>query len=55
MKERFGYLRGALGFIWVASRRWTIAWLLPLAIQGVLPIYRNQWYLTPELESLNRD
>ena len=36
--ERLGYIRGALGFIWVASRKWTIAWMLLLALQGILPI-----------------
>jgi ATP-binding cassette, subfamily B, bacterial len=38
MMKRLEYIRGALGFIWVASRKWTIAWFLLLAIQGVLPI-----------------
>jgi ATP-binding cassette subfamily B protein len=38
MMKRLGYIRGALGFIWVASRKWTIAWFLLLAVQGVLPI-----------------
>jgi ATP-binding cassette, subfamily B, bacterial len=38
VKERIGYIRGALGFIWVASRKWTTAWLLLLALQGALPI-----------------
>jgi ATP-binding cassette subfamily B protein len=38
MRERIGYLRGAVGFVWASSRKWTIAWLLLLAIQGVLPI-----------------
>jgi ATP-binding cassette, subfamily B, bacterial len=38
MKERITYIRGALGFIWAASRKWTASWLLLLALQGALPV-----------------
>jgi ATP-binding cassette, subfamily B, bacterial len=38
MRERIGYLREAVGFVWASSRKWTIAWLLLLAVQGILPI-----------------
>ena len=38
MKEKLGHLGGALKIIWAASHRWTTAWLVLLAIQGILPV-----------------
>lgn len=34
---RLTYLPGALGLVWSAARAWTIAWVVPLALQGLLP------------------
>lgn len=31
------YLPRALKLVWVAARNWTLAWLVLLAIQGLLP------------------
>ncbi len=36
--ERLGYLFRSLGFIWAASRKWTLGWLILLLIQGLLPV-----------------
>jgi ATP-binding cassette subfamily B protein len=32
------YLPRALGFVWAAARRWTVAWAALLVAQGVLPV-----------------
>lgn len=35
---QFPYLLKALGFVWKAAGGWTIAWVMLLIIQGVLPV-----------------
>ena len=36
--HRLRYLNGSLGFVWSCARRWTAAWLVLLALQGLLPV-----------------
>lgn len=38
MRRKLGNLRRTLEIIWAASHRWTVAWLLLLAIEGILPV-----------------
>jgi ATP-binding cassette subfamily B protein len=37
-QERFGFLLRSLGLVWGQARRWTIAWLVLLTLQGLLPV-----------------
>jgi ATP-binding cassette, subfamily B, bacterial len=37
-KAQLPYIPDTLRLIWAASRRWTIAWLLLLVLQGTLPV-----------------
>jgi ATP-binding cassette subfamily B protein len=36
--KRVRELQRALGFVWAAARKWTVAWVMLLAVQGVLPV-----------------
>jgi ATP-binding cassette subfamily B protein len=45
------YIRPALGLVWQAARKWTVAWLVMLMLQGILPAVSI--YLTrPLVDSL---
>lgn len=43
----FTYLPRALGLVWRSAHRWTLAWLVLLTLQGVLPVANV--YLTRDL------
>ena len=38
VRVQLPYLPRALKLVWTAARRWTIAWIILLVIQGVLPV-----------------
>jgi ATP-binding cassette, subfamily B, bacterial len=38
VRKRLEYIHRAIGIIWAASRKWTIAWVLLLAVEGMLPV-----------------
>ncbi len=38
VRERALYVGRSLGFIWASARCWTVAWLVLLIVQGLLPV-----------------
>src|SRR5450432_3403410 len=43
------YVSRALGLVWTAAKKWTVAWLLLLLVQSLLPI----WIVTLTRDSVN--
>src|SRR5689334_6954401 len=37
-RRKLLYMPKALSIVWQASRRWTVAWLIILVIQSILPV-----------------